>query len=158
MILAQHKYALDLLHRANMESCRVVSTPMPRSDKLYRDLGDRFTQDVAFLHRNLVGGLQCLTLTWHNLLFVVNKVCQFLDPPINVHYEAIKRILGYIKGIAYTSLLIQKAPSTILNIYTYANWMRCSNDRRPLVILPFFLDLILSPRVHINNLRFLAPH
>jgi hypothetical protein len=28
MILTQHKYALDLLHRANMESRRAVTTPM----------------------------------------------------------------------------------------------------------------------------------
>jgi hypothetical protein len=122
MILGQHKYALDLFHRANMESYCVVSTPISTSDKLYRDLGDRFTQDVAFLHHSLVGALLYLTLTWSDLSFVVNKVCQFLAPPTNVDYKAVKRIIRYIKGNFSTSLLNQKAPSTILNIL-YRCWL-----------------------------------
>jgi hypothetical protein len=32
MILTQHKYVLDLLHRAHMEDCRAVTTPMSTSD------------------------------------------------------------------------------------------------------------------------------
>jgi hypothetical protein len=28
MVLTQRKYALDLLHRANMEHCRAVTTPL----------------------------------------------------------------------------------------------------------------------------------
>jgi hypothetical protein len=40
MILTQHKYALDLLHRANMENRRAVTTPMSSTDKLSRDDGD----------------------------------------------------------------------------------------------------------------------
>jgi hypothetical protein len=40
LVLSQHKYALDLLHRANMEQCRPVTTPMSVSDKLTKDQGD----------------------------------------------------------------------------------------------------------------------
>ena len=63
MVLTQHKYALDLLHRANMEQCRPVTTPMSTSDKLSRDQGESFSSEDAFKYKSLVGGLQYLTLT-----------------------------------------------------------------------------------------------
>jgi hypothetical protein len=39
VVLTQRKYALDLLHRANMEHCRAVTTLMSSTDKLSRDTG-----------------------------------------------------------------------------------------------------------------------
>ena len=73
--LTQHKYALDLLHRAHMEDCRPVPTPMSTSDKLFRDQGTRLSEDDSFRYRSLVGGLQYLTLTRPDISFAVNKVC-----------------------------------------------------------------------------------
>jgi hypothetical protein len=78
----------------------------------------------------LVGGLQYLTLTRPDILFVVNKVCQLLSQPTTAHYEAVKRTLRYLKGTVSIGLLIQKAPSTLLNIYTDADWAWCPDDWR----------------------------
>ena len=75
MVLTQHKYALDLLYRANMENCRVVTTPMSATEKLSRGLGVPLSPDDAFKYRSIVGGLQYLTLTRPDLSFAVNKVC-----------------------------------------------------------------------------------
>ena len=113
-----------------MEGCRAVTTPMSTSDKLTRDAGVILSSDDAFSYRSLVGGLQYLTLTRPDLAFAVNKVCQFLSQPTTVHYEAVKRILQYVQGTVSTGLLLQKAPSTVLNIYTDADWAGCSDDRR----------------------------
>jgi histone deacetylase 1/2 len=90
MILIQHKYVVDLLHCANMEGCRAISTPMSTSGKLSQELGDTLTPDDAFRYRSLVGGLQYLALTRPDISFVVNKVCQFLAQPTIVHYEDVK--------------------------------------------------------------------
>jgi histone deacetylase 1/2 len=75
MVLTQHKYALDLLYRVNMEQCRSVTTPMSSTDRLSRHTGDLLGPDDAFRYRSLVGGLQYLTLTRPDLAFAVNKVC-----------------------------------------------------------------------------------
>jgi histone deacetylase 1/2 len=103
---------------------------MSTSDKISRDQGDSLSADDAFRYWNLVGGLQYLTLTRPDLSFAVNKVCQFLAQPTTVHYEAVKRILRYLKGTVSTGLLIRKSPSTLLNIYTDVDWSGCSDDRR----------------------------
>jgi histone deacetylase 1/2 len=77
-----------------------------------------------------VGGLQYLTLTRPDISFAVNKVCQFLAQPTTVHYEAVKRILRYLRGTASSGLLLRKNPSTVLNIYADADWDGCLDDRR----------------------------
>ena len=75
MVLSQRKYADDLLHRAHMENCKEVSTPMSVTDKLAANLGTPLTDDDAFRYRSMVGGLQYLTLTRPDISFDVNKVC-----------------------------------------------------------------------------------
>jgi histone deacetylase 1/2 len=130
MRLTQHKYALDLLHRAHMEGSRAVTTQMSTSDMLSRHTSDILAVDHASSYRSLVGGLQYLTLTRPDISFAVNKVCQFLAAPTTAHYEAVKRILRYVKGTVSTGLFLQKSPSTLLNIYTDADWAGCPDDRR----------------------------
>jgi hypothetical protein len=39
MTLTQRKYALDLLHRVNMENCNPTSTPLSTSERLAREHG-----------------------------------------------------------------------------------------------------------------------
>jgi histone deacetylase 1/2 len=117
MILSHHKYVLDLLHHAHKEDCRAVTTPMSTSDKLARDSGSPLQDEDSISYRSLVGGHQYFTLTRPDISFVVNKVCQFLSQPTTAHYKAVKQILRYLNGTASIVLLIQKAPSTLLNIY-----------------------------------------
>ena len=61
MTLTQRKYALDLLHRVNMENCNSIPTPLSTSETLARDTGTLFGTDDAFRYRSVVGGLQYLT-------------------------------------------------------------------------------------------------
>jgi histone deacetylase 1/2 len=130
MTLTQRKYALDLLHRVNMENCNPTSTPLSASEHLARDTGTPLGADDSFRYRSVVGGLQYLTHTRPDISFAVNKVCQFLSQPTDVHWEAVKRILRYIKGTLQTGLQIRKSPSTGISIFTDADWAGCMDDRR----------------------------
>jgi hypothetical protein len=47
-----------------------------------------------------------------------------------MHWEAVKRILRYVKGTLDMGLRIRKSPSTELSIYTDADWAGCVDDRR----------------------------
>ena len=118
----QLKYASDLLKRANMVNCKSASTPMSVTEKLSLKYGTPLSDDEIFKYRSLVGGLQYLTLTRPNISFVVNKVCQCLSKPTNVHWEAVKRILRYVRGTTNIGLRIQKSNSTLLSIFTGADW------------------------------------
>jgi histone deacetylase 1/2 len=130
MTLSQGKYAQDLLVRAHMDKSKTVSTPMSVQDKLATDQGTPLSDDALFEYRSTIGGLQYLTLTRPDISFAVNKVCQYLAKPTTVHWEAVKRILRYIKGTVHTGLQIRKSPSTLLSVFTDADWAGNADDRR----------------------------
>jgi histone deacetylase 1/2 len=128
--LTQQKYACDLLQRTNMANCRPVSTPMCTHDKLLRESGHQLNEEEAFTYRSTVGALQYLTLTRPDLSFAVNKVCQYLAHPTDVYWEAVKRILRFVKGTSSTGLSIRRSTATTISVYTDADWAGCGDDRR----------------------------
>jgi histone deacetylase 1/2 len=130
MQLTQRKYAFDLLHRVNMENCNPTSTPLVATEQLSRESGTPLGSDDSFRYRSVVGALQYLTLTRPDISFAVNKVCQFLSQPTGVHWEAVKRILRYVKGTLDTGLQIRKSPLHGISIFTNADWAGCVDDRR----------------------------
>ncbi|CAM8890666.1 unnamed protein product [Rhodiola kirilowii] len=78
----------------------------------------------------MVGGLLYLTLTRPDISFAVNKVCQYVSKPTDDHWEAVKRILRYVKGTIDTCLKFRRSSLTRLSIFTDADWAGCSDDRR----------------------------
>jgi hypothetical protein len=98
MTLVQRKYAIDLLHRLNMENCNPTATPMIPTERLARDTGALLGPEDSSRYRSVVGSLQYLTLTHPDISFAVNKVCQFLSQPSEAHWEAVKPILRFVKG------------------------------------------------------------
>ena len=60
----------------------------------------------------------------------MNKVCQFLSQPTDVHWEAVKRILRYVKGTLDTGLQFRKSSLIGVSIFTDADWAGCPDDRR----------------------------
>lgn len=128
--LSQKRYALDLLKRANREKCRPMSTPMSSDEKLYRDQGKLLNGSEHFQYRSIVGGLQYLTMTRPNLSFAVNRVCQFIQSPTDLHWAVVKRILRYISGTVDQCLKLERSASTTLNAFSDADWTGCPNDRK----------------------------
>jgi hypothetical protein len=97
LVLHQRKYALELLAHAGMLKCSPVTTPMLDSEWMCSADGDALSSEEATHYRSLVGGLQYLTMTRPDLLFVVNKVCQYLHEPHTPHISAVNRILRYVR-------------------------------------------------------------
>ncbi|CAM8910542.1 unnamed protein product [Rhodiola kirilowii] len=130
LTLSQHKYASDLLLRASMENCKPCSTPMSAIEKLERKSGKPLTGNDVVSYRSMVGGLLYLTLTRPDISFAVSRVCQYMSQPTDHHWEAVKRILRYVKGTIHTGLKFRQSSLTRLSIFTDADWAGCSDDRR----------------------------
>jgi hypothetical protein len=81
-----------------MHNCKPVKIPLATSGKLSVGAGTALSNEEASKYRSIVGGLQYLTLTRPDISFAVNRVCQFLHSPTDLHMAAVKRILRYVQG------------------------------------------------------------
>ena len=50
------------------------------------------------LYRSIVRALQYVTITQPELAYSVNRICQFMQNPLESHWKVIKRILKYLRG------------------------------------------------------------
>jgi histone deacetylase 1/2 len=100
------------------------------SEKLSVTSGHSLGPEDSTRYRSIVGALQYLTLTRPDVSFSVNKVCQFLYSPTTVHWEAVKRILRYLKGTLSLGLRIGKSKTILVSAFSDADWAGCPDDRR----------------------------
>jgi hypothetical protein len=84
--------------------------------------------DDPHIFRSIVGALQYVIITRSNILFVVNRVSQFMYNPTIVHWAAVKRILRYLKGTLDYGLTI--TPSSSLTAFTDSDWGGCPDDHK----------------------------
>lgn len=82
---------MSLLQRSNMLTAKPATSPMSSAHHLHKFDGDSF-EDPS-LYRSIVGSLQYLSFTRPDIMFAVNKVCQFIQQPTITHWTAVKRIL-----------------------------------------------------------------
>jgi histone deacetylase 1/2 len=69
-------------------------------------------------------------LTRPDISYSVNKVCQFLHSPTEIHWTAVKRILRYLQGTSDYGLVLRRSTSTLLSAFSDADWAGCPDDRR----------------------------
>jgi len=131
LLLTQTKYIRDLLAKTKMTDCKPISSPMVAELKLSKDHGTPVAD--SSLYRSVVGALQYLTITRPELSFAINKVCQFMSNPLDLHWTTVKHFLRYLKGTMYLGLKLNRVSQPLhLPILAYcdADWATDINDRR----------------------------
>ncbi|XP_071728318.1 uncharacterized mitochondrial protein AtMg00810-like [Rutidosis leptorrhynchoides] len=127
LFLSQTKYAHDILVRAQLLDSKPISTPLPTAASFTSD-GPPY--DDPTYYRSLVGALQYLTITRPDISYAVNQVSQFLQAPTLDHFQAVKRIIRYVKGTLQFGLTFHHSPKPSLLGYSDADWARCIETRR----------------------------
>lgn len=69
------------------------------------------------LYRSLVGSLQYLTITRPDLSYAVNQACQFMHLSPNAHFQAVKRLLRYVKGTLSHGLSFTPSPCDLSAVF-----------------------------------------
>ncbi|RVW26625.1 Retrovirus-related Pol polyprotein from transposon RE1 [Vitis vinifera] len=128
VILSQRKYALDILEETGMLDCKPVDTPMDPNVKLVPGQGEPLGDPGRY--RRLVGKLNYLTITRPDISFPVSVVSQFLQSPCDSHWDAVIRILRYIKSTPGQGVLYENRGHTQVVGYTDADWAGSPTDRR----------------------------
>ncbi|RVW89814.1 Retrovirus-related Pol polyprotein from transposon RE2 [Vitis vinifera] len=128
VVLSQRKYALDILEETGMLDCKPVDTPMDPNVKLVPGQGEPLGDPGRY--RRLVGKLNYLTITRPDISFPVSVVSQFLQSPCDSHWDAVIRILRYIKSTPSQGVLYENRGHTQVVGYTDADWAGSPTDRR----------------------------
>ena len=107
----------------------VKPCPTPMCSNTNSSLHDGVALENGSNYRSFVDALLYCIMIRPDIAFAINKVCQFMHHPSYVHWQAIKRILRYLKGTSHFGIFLQ--PSFDFNIICYidADWASYSNDR-----------------------------
>lgn len=96
-----------------------------------------------FMYRYIVGTLQYVTLTRHDIDFSVNKACQYMGSTLKSHRAVVKCIMRNRSGTLDQGFLMSLAsPSCKLSLRSYndSDWVSDPDGRRsitPQLILLF---------------------
>lgn len=129
LFLNQDKYAHDILDKASITNANPSSTPCLPNHKFDKQSSDPLSPGDTHIYRSIVGSLQYLSQTRPFLSFAINQVCQYLHCPRTPRFQAVKRILRYIKATMSHGLVYTKG-SNNLTSFCDADWTGSSDDRR----------------------------
>ncbi|KAL5545368.1 hypothetical protein UlMin_009152 [Ulmus minor] len=96
--------------------------------KLTATDGDPITNAIEY--RSIVGALKYITITHPEIAYSVNRVCQFMQNPLDNHWKAVKIILRYLKGTRDEGILLRKSKSLALTGYCDVDWGNDLDNRR----------------------------
>jgi hypothetical protein len=125
--ISQHKYAMELLRKFEMEECNGVVNPIVPGTKLIANEGNRV--DVTKF-KQLVGCLMYITTTRPDIQFVVNMISRFMSSPTDIHYAAAKRVLRYLKGTSDYGIWYQSGGRGNLEVFTDSDYAGDIEDRK----------------------------
>ena len=128
--IGQPVYTEKLLQKFGMEHSKPVSTPVNTDAKLIKktEAGDDIDQRM---YQAAVGSLLYLsTKTRPDIAFAVGKVARFCAGPAREHWEAVKRILRYLRGTSNSGLLYCKSDSSGCVGFSDADWGGDHDDRK----------------------------
>jgi len=128
IVISQRKYAMDILEETGLMSSKSVDTPMDPNTKLLLNQGELISDPEQY--RRLVGKLNYLTVTRLDISFAVSVISQFLNSSCEDHWNAVIRILKYIKKSPGKGLLYGSNNHTRVVCYSDVNWAGSPSDRR----------------------------
>ncbi|KAJ4812579.1 Retroelement pol polyprotein-like [Rhynchospora pubera] len=141
LLLCQRKYALDILTECGLLGSKPVAFPMEQNHKLSAAIGEPMTDPERY--RRLVGRLIYLTITRPELCYSVHILAQFMQAPLQSHYDAALRVVRYLKGNPGQGILLSSKSDLLLSGYCDSDWASCPLTRRSLT--GYFMMLGHSP-------------
>ncbi|XP_070003122.1 secreted RxLR effector protein 161-like [Nicotiana sylvestris] len=115
--ICQQKYIRELLKMFDMETSKMIDTPIATATRL--DMDETLSLVNQTMYRVITGSLLYLTASRPVIVFSMGLCARFQSNPKESHLKAAKRILRYLKG---TQDLVLYYPSgDNFNLIGYAN-------------------------------------
>ena len=82
------------------------------------------------LYRSLIGWLMCLTATRPDIMLAVSLLLRYMHCASEIHFQAAKRILRYVKGTIDYGIKFNQVKNFHLHGYSDSDWAGCVDDMR----------------------------
>ncbi|CAM8893350.1 unnamed protein product [Rhodiola kirilowii] len=122
---SQSHYVEKVLKKFNCLNCSPVCTPMDPSVKLMPNTGEsvsqlEYSQVICCL-------MYAMTSTRPDIAYAVGKLSRYTSNPSTHHWEAMRRVLKYLRGTMNYGFVYVGFPS-VLEGYTDASWITNLED------------------------------
>lgn len=130
LFLSQHKHIRDILKTQHMDGAKEVSTPMNNSTQLTPNDSSTTTDSTSF--RRVVGQPQYLAMIRPDISYSTNKLSQYMHNLSDSHWQALKRLLRYLKGTTHFGLFLRHAQPLSLSAFSDSDWggTKANENRR----------------------------
>jgi hypothetical protein len=127
----QTKYAIDILKRARLTDNKIVDTLIEVNARYSSFDGLHLTGPA--LYCTIVGSLVYITITCPDIAYVVHVISLFVASPTTVYWTAVLRILRYLWGTIFQSLLLSS--TSFLELRAYSDVDHSSDPTRNVFII-----------------------
>ena len=111
-----------------MEKSNSVKNPIVPEVRLKKD--EKGAKINTTMYKKLIGSLMYLAATRPDLMYVVSLMSRFMASLIELHLQAAKRVLRYLKGTIDLGILYQKRGNGELIAYTDNDYAGDIDDRK----------------------------
>ncbi|GAA0169316.1 transmembrane signal receptor [Lithospermum erythrorhizon] len=139
IFICQKQYTEAVLKRFGMFDCKPVGTPMATGLKIDQESEGKMVDDT--LYKQIVGSLMYLTNTRPDIMHATCLISRYMSNPTELHLQAAKRILRYLKGSMQLEIMYQKSNiKGELLAYTDSDYAGDCDDRRSTSGYAFILN------------------
>ena len=126
-ILTQSHYVEKILNKYDQSNCKVAVTPFDANCKLKKNIGDAVSQ---LQYSQVIGSLMYLmNATRPDIAYSVSRLSRYTSNPGKDHWEALVRVLRYLKYTITYGLHYTKYPP-VLEGYSDANWISDNTETK----------------------------
>ena len=136
--ICQSKYALEILRRFDMENCNSVRNPMVPGSKIDADDGEERVDETFY--KQIIGSLMYITNTRPDLQFSVSLLSRFMSKPTQLHVQAAKKVLRYLRGTLDYGIWYMRGRSGELQVYTDSDFAGDVESRKSTSGYVFLMD------------------
>ncbi|TXG48915.1 hypothetical protein EZV62_024790 [Acer yangbiense] len=111
-----------------MEECKPTTTLMNQKEKFCKEDGAAKVDER--LYRTLIGCLMYLTATRPDIMNAISLLSRYMHCASEIHFQATKRIVRYIKGTIDYGLRFCHVKNFTLHGYSDNDWVGCVDDMR----------------------------
>ena len=126
--ICQRKYALEVLRRFGMMESNSVGSPTVPGFKISRGQNGDSVDETYY--KQLVGSLMYLIATRPDMMFVTCLISRYMAKPMEIHLQAAKRALRYLKGTVNYGIHYKKGRDGELLAFTDSDYTGDMEDRK----------------------------